>query len=286
LTVFTLAVEGLKGGHSGIDINAGRANANKLLARLLENLDARMKIAVYAIEGGSKHNAIARNARAVLGVKKQDESLLRECTKSLEKVFRDEYKKADPDICVRVGTPESVPQKAMSKDSADNVIRRFLYLIPNGVQSMSMDIDGLVESSLNLGVVQTKEQSVEIISTFRSSVASIKENLFNTVKTIADISNSTVTREGEYPEWRYSPNSPIRDTLIAQYKKLFGEEPKISAVHAGLECAIFENKFDGEMDMISIGPTMIGVHTPQEHLSIPSTQRTWLYLKEVLKALR
>ena len=285
LTVFTLAVEGFKGGHSGIDINTGRANANKLLARLLENINAKMKMALYSVEGGSKRNAIARDARAVVGIKKQDESLMRECTKSLEKIFRDEHKKADPDICVNVSTPESVPQKVMSKDSSDNV-RRFLYIIPNGVQSMSMDIKGLVESSLNLGVVQTKEQSVEIISSLRSSVASVKDNLFNTVKTIADISNGTVKRESEYPEWQYNPNSRVRDILIAQYEKLFGEEPKINAIHAGLECAIFEKKFNGEMDMISIGPNMIGVHTPQEHLSISSTQRTWLYLKEVLKALR
>jgi len=286
LSVFTIAVEGLKGGHSGIDICAGRANANKLLARFLVNINASMKTTVYALEGGSKHNAIAREARSILGVNKQDESLLRECVKNMEKAFRDEYKKADPDLCVKISTPESIPQKAMTKDSADNVIMRFLYLVPNGVQSMSMDIAGLVESSLNLGVVQAKDRSVEIISSIRSSVASIKENIFNTVKTIAEISKGTVAKESEYPEWQYNPSSRIRDIFIEQYKKLFGKEPKIDAIHAGLECAIFAYKFNGEMDLISIGPNMSDVHTPQEHLSISSTQRTWLYLKEVLKTLK
>ena len=173
----------------------------------------------------------------------------------------------------------------MSKASADSV-KQFLFLIPNGVQSMSMDIKGLVESSLNLGIVETKEESVEIISTLRSSVASVMANIFNIVETLAIISKGSVTREGEYPEWRYNPDSQAREIFKEQYKKLFGEELKINAIHAGLECAVFDEKYDGEMDMVSFGPTIIGAHTTQEHLSIPSTQRTWSLLKEVLKALK
>jgi len=285
LLFFEIAVNGLTGGHSGIEIHTGRANANKLLARILADLNAKMNIALCLVEGGSKHNAIARDARAVIGVNKQDESLLKECAKGWGKTFGEEYAAADPGICVDAGALETEPKMAMSKAGADQVIR-LLYLIPNGVQSMSMNIKGLVESSLNLGVVQTKEQSVEIISTLRSSVASIKENMFTTVKTLADMSNGAVVREGEYPEWRYNPTSRVRDILAAYYKELFGEELKMDAIHAGLECAIFDKKFEEKMDMVSIGPTIIGAHTTQEHLSIPSTQRTWAFLQAALKALK
>ena len=285
LTVFTLSVEGLKGGHSGVEIHKGRANANKLLARLLEGLNAGMELTVCSVEGGSKHNAIALDARAVVGVKKQDEPLLRDWAERLEKVFRDEYKAADPGLCVKVGVPEAAPPRAMSKGSANNVIQ-CLYLLPNGVQSMSMDIEGLVESSLNLGVVQTKDQSVEIVSTLRSSVVSLLEDLSHTVETLAALSNGTVTREGEYPPWQYNPSSRIRGIFTAQYRRLFNEELKIEAIHAGLECAIFDDKFGGEMDMASVGPTILGAHTTEERLSIPSTQRTWTLVKNVLKALQ
>lgn len=151
---------------------------------------------------------------------------------------------------------------------------------------MSMDIEGLVESSLNLGVIETNEGGVEIISSLRSSVGSIKENIFHTIVSLAHLSNGKVIEESSYPEWRYNPDSKIRVLLAELYEEMFGQKAQINAIHAGLECALFDEMFDGQMDMISIGPTMVGVHTPEEHLSIPSTQRTWTFLKEVLKAMR
>ncbi|MCL1975092.1 MAG: aminoacyl-histidine dipeptidase [Firmicutes bacterium] len=285
LAVFTLSIEGLKGGHSGIEIAAGRANANKLLGRTLKSITTSLKTDLYTVEGGSKHNAIARSAYATIGVEKQDEQALKECLKTLENVFRNESMVTDPDICLQIIPAAPVSLKVLSQDSAKRVIQ-FLFLIPNGVQSMSMDIAGLVESSLNLAVIQTKEQSIEIISSMRSSVASLKENMLNIIKTLADISLGNVITEGMYPEWRYNPKSRLREVLIEQYTAMFGSQPIITAIHAGLECALFDEKFDGKMDMVSIGPTMFSVHTTQEHLSIPSTQRTWDYLKEVLKVLK
>ena len=151
---------------------------------------------------------------------------------------------------------------------------------------MSMDIEGLVESSLNLGVVQTNKDGVEIISSLRSSVGSIKANLFHTIVSLAHLTNGNVTEEASYPEWRYNPDSKIRALLSELYEEMFGQKPQINAIHAGLECALFDEMFNGKMDMISIGPTIVGVHTPEEHLSIPSTQRTWTFLKEALKAMR
>ncbi len=284
MAFLTLTVEGLKGGHSGIEIHKGRANANKLIARLLDHLTEKMSISLCSIDGGSKHNAIARDARAVLGFRKEDEALLREEVEKLERVLQDECKTVDPDLRILLTSPEKQPEQAFTANSAHQIIE-FLYLIPNGVQTMSMDIEGLVESSLNLGVIETKENAVEIISAIRSSVGSIKADIFHTIVSLANLTNGKVIEESSYPEWRYNPDSKVRTLFADLYEKMFGQKPLINAIHAGLECAIFDEMFGGKMDMISIGPSMVGVHTAEEHLSIPSTQRTWELLKEALKAM-
>ncbi|WP_024345190.1 aminoacyl-histidine dipeptidase [Lacrimispora indolis] len=282
---YAIDISGLQGGHSGVEIHKGRANANKLMARLLKSLSSEMDLNLCSVSGGSKHNAIARDAQAVVCVNIDNVSELKEQVSRLEEIFKDEFKTADPDIKIELKPAENMPERIMSKDTKENIIN-FMYLIPNGIQSVSMDIEGLVESSLNLGVVQIKEDSVEIISSIRSSVGSIKDNIYNTVAAIAGLTNGKVTAESDYPEWKYNPDSKVRQLFIDLYENLFGEKPLISAIHAGLECAIFDKKFNGNLDMISIGPTMSGVHTAEEHLSIPSTQRTWKYLTEALKALK
>lgn len=282
---YTINISGLKGGHSGVEIHTGRANANKLMARLLKTVSSKMELNLCSVNGGSKHNAIARDAQAVVFVNKDNVLELKEQVSGLEEIFRDEFKAADPDIKVELKPVENTPQQIMSKDTKENIIQ-FMYLIPNGIQSMSMDIEGLVESSLNLGVVETKEDGVELISSIRSSVGSIKDNIYNTVAAIASLTNGKVTAESDYPEWKYNPDSKVRQIFMDLYEKLFGKKPLISAIHAGLECAIFDKKFEGNLDMISVGPTMFGVHTAEEHLSIPSTQRTWKFLTEALKALK
>ncbi|HCD46401.1 MAG TPA: aminoacyl-histidine dipeptidase, partial [Lachnoclostridium sp.] len=252
---YTIDISGLKGGHSGVEIHKGRANANKLMARLLKSVSSEMELNLCSVNGGSKHNAIARDAQAVVCVNIDNVSELKEQVSGLEEIFKDEFKTADPDIKVELKPAENMPERIMSKDTKENIIN-FMYLIPNGIQSVSMDIEGLVESSLNLGVVQTKEDSVEVISSIRSSVGSIKDNIYNTVAAIASLTNGKVTAESDYPEWKYNPDSKVRQLFIDLYEKLFGEKPLISAIHAGLECAIFDKKFDGNLDMISVGPTM------------------------------
>ncbi|MGL6198037.1 MAG: aminoacyl-histidine dipeptidase [Lachnospiraceae bacterium] len=282
---YTINISGLKGGHSGMEINQGRANANKLMARLLNSIGQEFDFDLCTICGGSKHNAIARDAQAVVCIKRDQLEELKEQVAGLEKIFQNEFKTADPDIKVTIKPNETKPEQVMTKDTKENIVN-YMYLIPNGVQSYSMDIKGLVESSLNLGVVQIKEDNVEIISSLRSSVGSMKENLYHTVAAIANLTNGKVTAEAAYPEWKYNPDSRLRQLFVELYEKLYGEKPQISAIHAGLECAIFDEKFNGNMDLISIGPEMHGVHTVEEHLSIPSTQRTWNYLTEALKALK
>lgn len=282
---YIIDITGLQGGHSGVEIHKARANANKLMARLLKYASMEMDLGLYSVGGGSKHNAIARDAQAVVCVDTEDVSKLKKQVSDLEAIFKDEFKVSDPGIEIGLKPVENMPERIMSKDTRENIIN-FLYMIPNGIQGMSMDIEGLVESSLNLGVVQIKEDSVEIISSIRSSVGSIKDNIFNTVAAIAGLTNGKVTAEAGYPEWKYDPDSKVRQLFVDLYEDLFGEKPLISAIHAGLECAIFAEKFEGKMDMISVGPTIFGVHTAEEHLSIPSTQRTWKYLTEALKALK
>lgn len=282
---YALKIEGLKGGHSGLEIDKGRANAIKLLARFLNHLTNKLDMTLSSMEGGSKHNAIPREAKAVIGILKEDQDLLPILVSQQEAIFREEYRTADPDIRLLLCKAEDTPKQVMSNESFQQVLQ-FLYLTPNGVQSMSMDIPGLVESSLNLGTIATLRDRVEIISSIRSSVGSIKLNLFQTVAALAELTNAQVIEESSYPEWRYNPDSKFRTLLTDLYEEMFDQKPRITALHAGLECAIFDEKFDGQVDMISLGPNIVGVHTTQEALSISSTRRTWEFLKEALKRMK
>ena len=276
-------IKGLLGGHSGIEINKGRANANKLLGRLLYQAGDKLRLA--SVSGGNKHNAIPREAHAVVVVPSADADALRALARELESTARGEYQTADPGIQITVTPVEKAPEQVMAPDCAAHVVR-FLYLVPNGVQSMSMDIPGLVESSLNLGVVRTEGDAVELITSIRSCVGSLKRNIYDVVAAIGELCGASLSVEGQYPEWQYDPNSRLREICIEQYEALFGRKPGVAAIHAGLECALFAEKFNGTLDMISIGPDMVDVHTAQEHLSISSTGRTWDYLLAVLKALK
>lgn len=280
---FTIDINGLLGGHSGMEINKWRANANKLLGRLLYK--AASQVRLVNVDGGSKHNAIPRAAQATVVMEPGDEAALKELVCHLEKTLKAEYKTADPSLCITVSPAKNRPDRMMTKKCSQNVTR-LLYLIPDGVQSMSMDIPGLVESSLNLGVVRTTDDAVEMSSAIRSCVGSIKQNIYDHIGAIAALTDASLTAQGQYPEWQYDPESKLRKICIEQYESLFGQEPKVEAIHAGLECAMFAEKFGGRLDMISVGPTMVGVHTAEEHLNIPSTERTWEYLLAVLKSLK
>lgn len=282
-SALTIEIGGLLGGHSGMEINKGRANANKLLGRLLYKAGA--KVRLVSVDGGSKHNAIPRAAHATVVVDPTDEAALKDLVCGLEKTLQGEYKTADPGLKITVSKAAARPDKVMTKQCANNVTR-LLYLIPDGVQSMSMDIPGLVESSLNLGVVETEANAVKMCTALRSCVGSIKQNIYEHIEAIAAITEASLEAQGQYPEWQYNPDSRLRKICIEQYKALFGQEPEVAAIHAGLECAMFAEKFAGRLDMISIGPTMVGVHTAEEHLNIPSTHRTWNYLLAILKALK
>jgi len=255
------------------------------MARVLKNLKEDTDFKIYKIEGGTKHNVIASDSEAIIVLCSKYESIVKDKVTMLEKVLKDEFKTSDSDLKIEVQSIDILPEKVMSNDTTENVIN-FMYLIPNGVQSMSMDIEGLVESSLNLGTVVTRENSVECLSSIRSSVRSLRDNIFSVILTIGNFTKAKVVAESSYPEWKYRDDSKIREVMVGVYERLFGKKPVISAIHAGLECGIFSEKFNDELDMISMGPNILDIHSPDEHLSISSTQRIWKYLLEVLKELK
>lgn len=281
---YRIKLTGLKGGHSGMEIDKGRGNANKLMGRVLMALLAEQDIRLVSLQGGSKHNAIPREAEAVLAIKGADVSFVEKTLATCQQAFATELRTADGGVKVTGETLSARPANMLSKETTDNVIH-YLYVLIDGVTSMSMDIQGLVESSLNLGVVSTFEDSLQFISSTRSSVRSLKEELFNRVVVTVKLNGGSVAKEADYPEWAYNPESKIRGIFESVYETMYGKKPHITAIHAGLECGLFAEKFE-KLDAISFGPYLYDVHTPNEHMSISSVKRTWEYLLEVLKNVK
>lgn len=281
---YSIKISGLRGGHSGMEIDKERGNSNKLMGRILMTILNEVDIRLSSLNGGSKHNAIPRETDTVILVKAEDRALVEKKIKECAEIFKNELRTADPDIKVEFEILHTLPSQMLSKESTVNVVN-YLYLIINGVNSMSMDIKGLVESSLNLGVITTHKDNIEFISSIRSSVRSLKNELYNRLLVTAQINGGNVVSESSYPEWAYNPFSKIRTIFENVYEKIYGKKPHISAIHAGLECGLFAEKF-GEIDAISFGPNLYDVHTPNESMSISSVQRTWKYLLEVLKNIK
>lgn len=276
-----LIIKGLKGGHSGMEIDKGRGNANKLIGRVLNDLNSNLDIYIAEINGGAKMNAIPREAEAIILAKEKDKVALEELVAKWKETLKNELKNSDSEVIVQIEKLEKKVEKTFTKDLGGRIIE-LLMLIPNGVQTMSMDIKGLVQSSTNLGIVTTDHNKVIFESAIRSSVKSLKYDIVKRVETVAKLTGAEMTLESEYPEWEYRADSYIRDVFVKVYKDMYNKEPKITAIHAGLECGILKDIL-GDLDMISFGPNMYDVHTPEERLSISSTERTFQYLLNVLK---
>ncbi|WP_132996177.1 aminoacyl-histidine dipeptidase [Sporanaerobacter acetigenes] len=283
-SVYALKVTGLKGGHSGMEINEGRGNANKLMGRLLYEIGKQIDIRLANIEGGAKTNAIPRSAKSVLVIGSDEESILKEIAIKMDSQFKNELMSVDANVEIVVEKMSTEVPKVFSKETTEKAIAT-LMLVPNGVQTMSREIKGLVESSNNLGVVNTLDESITFESSIRSSVRSLRENISNQMAIIAEILGGKWKNYSAYPEWEYKENSYIREVFQKVYREQFGKELEIAAIHAGLECGLFNEKFEN-MDMVSFGPNMYGVHTPDEKLSISSTERTWNLLVGVLKEIK
>lgn len=283
-TPYILSVRGLKGGHSGMEINKGRGNSNKILGRILNDISKEIDFCLSSVAGGSKTNAIPREADAVIMINSGDASKLEEKVKEWNAILKNELRTPDSDVSIVIEKSNESIKKVFSKDIKEKTIASLL-LIPNGIQSMSMDIQDLVESSINLGVVVTTDSAVEFQSSIRSSVKSLKYAILDQSRMVARILGAEFITYSDYPEWQYNPDSKLRSLFERVYKEKFGKKAEIAAIHAGLECGLFGEKIQG-LDMISFGPNLYDVHTPNEHMSISSTQRTWDYLIAVLREIK
>lgn len=280
-TSFTLKVSGLKGGHSGMEIDKGRGNSNRLLARALDGL-REIDYDLCHIEGGSKSNVIPRLSSAIICLADSDIEKARVIVNEMEKHFKGELSTSDPDVTL---TLEKTKDRVKAfEDTVKLKVIAALLLVPNGVNSMSMDIEGLVESSNNMGVVSTLEDKVVVENAIRSSVKSLKDMLSRQMEIIAESLGANWSSSGEYPAWQYRKDSYIRDLFAQTYREISGKEMEIEAIHAGLECGLFYELL-GDIDMVSLGPDMWGVHAPGERLSIDSVERTYNILVEVLSKI-
>lgn len=277
----SVQIKGLKGGHSGGDIHLGRANANKLLARFLYQTLKRHDMYLCTIDGGNLRNAIAREAQAVIAVPEADKHAIRTELNMFAADAEAEFAVSDPDMQFIL---QSEPAQRKAIDS--NTTRRLLQALqamPHGVIAMSQDIPGLVETSTNLASVKMKNGNIIRIETSqRSSTASAKEDIATTVRTILDLAGATVSHSDGYPGWKPNTHSEILEVATESYRRLFHTEAKVKAIHAGLECGLFLDKYP-TLDMISFGPTLQGVHSPDERMHIPSVERFWLHLLDILK---
>ena len=281
----TVAVKGLQGGHSGGDIHFERGNALYLLARILNKASKSVKFNIASFNGGTVENAIPREATAEV-VFASGENMAAEVAKfvefmkAAEKDLKVEYAVRDAGLYVEVEEGAEDAYAVYSDDTTTKLLS-MIVIAPTGVQAMSQDVEGLVETSLNLGVVETTDTEVMVLYSVRSSVESCKYALVEKMQAIFDLVGAKLSTSGEYPGWAYRQDSPLRDKMVRVYEEMFGEKPGILAIHAGLECGLFLGK-QPDFDCVSFGPSIHSIHTTEEHLSISSLQRMWKFLLAVL----
>lgn len=276
-SALTLTIGGLQGGHSGTEIHKGRANSNMLMGRLLQAMAGATDLRIVAVNGGLKDNAIPIKTQAQVLV--ADAAAARAAAQEMAACFAAEYRVTDPNVAVAV--EDGGAGEAMDAPSTRKVLC-LLTCSPNGVQVMSADIQGLVQTSLNLGILATQNSLVRASFCVRSSVESQKEMLKARLATLMEQLGGSVEFFGDYSSWEYRADSPLRDRLVAVFQEQYHRDPSIEAIHAGVECGIFSGKLPG-LDCVSIGPDLLEIHTPRERMSISSVQRLWSFVLEVLK---
>lgn len=280
----TIEVSGLKGGHSGTEIDKGRANANVLMGRILLELEDSFSYRIVSLAGGNKDNAIPRESRAQIVISEKMAGQLSERTAQIAETLCREYATSDSGICVKVTRDEvqdvDTEVNALTESKSHQAVA-LLNMLPNGIQRMSDDIRDLVETSLNLGVLLLKEDKLFLRYAVRSSVGSAKEYLLRQLSLITGEMGGKMACNGNYPAWEYRKDSVLREDMIRIFREMYGREPQVEAIHAGLECGILAGKIE-DLDCVSIGPDMQGVHTTEEKLSISSTKRTWDYVLRVI----
>jgi dipeptidase D len=277
---FKMSVTGLKGGHSGIDIDLGRGNAIKILFRYLLEHQEELSIRLGAIKGGSLRNAIPREAFATLVVPSDRSTRLAESAAALKKVVQSELGSVDPGLEIAIETTD-MPDKVLSGDTQDRLTKA-IYGCPNGVLGMSQDMPGLVESSSNLAVVELKGKTITVQCLLRSSVDSAKQDFANSIGSVFQLAGAKVDFGGGYPGWKPNMDSEILKVMQDTYQELYGKVPEIKAIHAGLECGLLGGTYP-RLDMISFGPTIVAPHSPDEKVNIESVGKFYAWLLEALK---
>lgn len=275
-----LTVEGLRGGHSGAEIHKNRANADKVMGEFLGRIQKLMPLCLTAFSGGAKDNAIPRSCQVTLVAMGIGLERINGIAEGLQREIREQYD--EPDAIVRGDDVDALGGNALTAEATAKVIA-LLCAAPNGIQAMSQDMPGLVQTSLNLGIAAL-EDTMKLTFSVRSSVNQEKQELLDRLEALAKFYDGQYTQMGEYPAWEYKPDSALREIMVATYRRMFGKEPQVVAIHAGLECGLLGEKLPG-LDCVSIGPQMHDIHTSREKLEIASTERTWNFLLEVLKAL-
>lgn len=275
-------ITGLMGGHSGAEIGKKRANANVLMGRFLYSLQQETAYEIISLAGGQKDNAITREADAELLV--EDINSVKACAEKLQKGFREEYAGTDEGITVEITDLGVASAKVLHPTSREKVLF-FLMEVPFGIQKMSGSIDGLVETSTNIGIVKLGEDEFLGSSSVRSSVEAAGAALSDKICYLTEFLGGEYTVQGAYPAWEYRKDSPLRDQMVEVYEEMYGEKPNVVAIHAGLECGLFYKKIEG-LDCVSLGPNMKDIHTSEEVLDIASTERVWKYLVKVLESLK
>lgn len=280
-TAVELTVGGLLGGHSGAEIHKERGNSNCLFGRVLYRLTDKMDVSLCRVDGGLADNAIPRETKAMLIVEEKDWESLTAIVKEVEDELKSELSTKDPDVFISLGKQETGIFVSVTPADTHRTAA-FLCAVPNGVQAMSADMPGLVETSLNLGILKLKEkEALKADFSVRSSVESAKHALIGKLLAVTELAGGSSVVRGDYPGWKYRKDSPLRDKMIAVYQKMYGESPKVEAIHAGLECGILGSKIT-DLDCVSIGPQMHDIHTTEETLSISSTRRVWEFLINLL----
>ncbi|MCC8168124.1 MAG: aminoacyl-histidine dipeptidase [Clostridiales bacterium] len=293
-------VDGLTGGHSGAEIHKGRANANIVMARILLGLSGE-DIYLASISGGEKDNAIPVSAEAVVAVADEGcdsaffteaaseavcETAVKSAVASIERTFaeiKSEYQETDPDMRLSITVEDPKMRMVLNAKSTWKMIA-WLNNVPNGICRMNPQMEGMVQTSLNLGVVRSRRDLVQLTFAVRSASGSEKQYLLDKLCALTEAMGGLVKVSGEYPGWEYRADSKLRDTMVEAYREQYGAEPRVEGIHAGLECGIFASKLEG-LDAVSFGPQMQNIHTVNEELSVSSVERTWKLLLAVLQKL-
>lgn len=276
-----ISLKGLNGGHSGDDINKKRANAIKILTRFLYSQQEKRDLRLVSFNSGKLHNAIPRDGRVAFAIPASEKDSLCADWNVFSKDVEDEFHVSDRTM---VFTMESTKREDVIPSAISRKLIQALQAVDNGVFAMCQDeaLAWMVETSSNIAVVKTSDSEIEVLASQRSNVMSNLQNQCNTVKAVFQLAGAEIVQNDGYPAWKMNPNSKLTKIVVNAYKKLFGKEPKVLGIHAGLECGLFSERYP-LLDMVSFGPTLRNVHTPDECLYIPTVQMVWDHLMEILK---